>query len=28
VLAVLGGKIDMSLAGDYLGNRFLVEVRV
>ncbi|WP_448646016.1 GPW/gp25 family protein [Pseudomonas mohnii] len=28
VLAVLGGKIDMSLAGDYLGNRFLVEVSV
>lgn len=28
VLAVLGGKIDMSVAGDYLGNRFLVEVSV
>lgn len=28
VLAVLGGKIDLSLAGEYLGDRFLVEVSV
>ena len=28
VLAVLGGKIEMSLGGEYLGNRFLVEVSV
>ncbi|MNR66073.1 hypothetical protein D3C85_1893850 [compost metagenome] len=28
VLAVLGGKIDLSIAGDYLGDRFLLEVSV
>lgn len=28
VLAVLGGKIDLSLAGQYLGDSFLVEVSV
>jgi phage baseplate assembly protein W len=28
VVAVLGGKIDLSIAGDYLGDRFLVEVSV
>ncbi|MCK8667924.1 hypothetical protein M1M11_23870 [Pseudomonas azerbaijanoccidens] len=27
-LSVLGGKIDLSIAGDYLGDRFLVEVSV
>jgi phage baseplate assembly protein W len=28
VLAVLGGKIDLSIAGEYLGDGFLVEVSV
>ena len=28
VLSVLGGKIDLSIAGDYLGDRFLLEVSV
>lgn len=28
VLAVLGGKIDLSLAGEYLGDSFVVEVSV
>jgi phage baseplate assembly protein W len=28
VLAVLGGKIDLSVAGEYLGDRFLLEVSV
>ena len=28
VLAVLGGKIDLSIAGEYLGDRFLLEVNV
>lgn len=28
VLAVVGGKIDMSLAGEYLGDSFVVEVSV
>lgn len=28
VLAVVGGKIDMSLAGEYLGDSFVVEVSI
>lgn len=28
VLAVLGGKIDLSVAGEYLGDRFMLEVSV
>lgn len=28
VLAVLGGKIDLSIAGEYLGDGFVVEVSV
>ncbi|VVO78207.1 hypothetical protein PS858_01668 [Pseudomonas fluorescens] len=28
VLAVLGGKIDLRIAGEYLGDRFMVEVSV
>jgi hypothetical protein len=28
VLSVLGGKIDLSIAGEYLGDGFLFEVSV
>ena len=28
VVAVLGGKIDLRIAGEYLGDRFLLEVSV